>query len=131
MYTKMTEAEWINFTFDKDFPVNEFGCFDHQKGSVKQFEEYRRLVDEHEDEYFQELREFNLFEKKHKIELALEVLKNNGIRARLMNAQNGHILATSKRGIKYSYYAGTGTIAGYYNTSVFGLDWLIKLCKDQ
>ena len=131
MYKKMSKVEWINFTFGTNFPIDEYGHFDSRKCSVQQVQKYRKIEAENDEWYFNELREYNLFKKKRDIEFALEVLKQNGIVAQLMNVQNGHILATSKRGIKYSYYATTETIAGYYETNIAGIDWLIKLCKES
>ena len=72
---------------------------------------------------------YNFQLKQEQITHALETLKANGIKAYLMCYDNQHIMARSKSGKKMSYYAGTGTIAGYRDTTIEGLDEYIRLLK--
>lgn len=65
--------------------------------------------------------------KARKIIRALDAIKAAGYRCRLMCSDNAHIQAISKHGKKMSYYAGTGTITGYLNTPLEGIDDFIDL----
>ncbi|MBP9987997.1 MAG: hypothetical protein KBT46_00710 [Ruminococcus sp.] len=70
-------------------------------------------------------------EKGNIVAKALEKIKLNGFNAELKCWDNAHILATSKSGKKMSYYALTGTIAGYDGSDIHGVDNLIELLKEM
>lgn len=132
MTRRMSFAEWLNEFCGTAFTLHKDGVFDFRKNSPEKTNLYCKLFDSHlKDDYFKELREYKLAKKETAIAKALETLNRNGIHATLLNHANAHIQVTSKSGVKYSYYATTGTITGYGETSVKGLNWLIKLCKGE
>lgn len=132
MTRRMSFAEWLNEFCGTTFALREDSVFDFRHNSRDKTNLYYKLYDSHlKDDYFKELSEYKLAEKETAIAKALETLNRNGIQATLLNHANAHIQATSKSGVKYSYYATTGTITGYGKTSVKGLNWLIKLCKGE
>lgn len=62
---------------------------------------------------------------------ALETIKKNGYKCRLMNRQNGHIQVISKHGIIHNYYPTTGTIAGYDWETTRGIDMLLQVLENN
>ena len=132
MTRKLSFVEWLNENCETDFAINEYGSFDHRKNSCDKTAFYYKLSDSHlKNDYFKELKEYKLAEKEIAINKSLETLNKCGIHARLLNHANSHIQAIGKNGVKYSYYATSGTITGYGETSIKGLNWLIKLCKGE
>ena len=118
----MTFGEWCNFTKGTNLTLdkcNEIAWNDPKKGAA---------ITLYHDIWINERKSYVLKAKTRSISSALEALKKAGIKCELANYQNGHIKAKSKHGIKMSYYATTGTIAGYLGTSVEGLDEFIELC---
>ena len=79
--------------------------------------------------YTAEREQFHYQQKQEQIMHALETLAANGIEAQLACFDNCHIIAKSKSGKKMSYYAGSGTITGYYGTQINGLDEYIRLLR--
>lgn len=120
----MTFGEWCNATQDAGLSLTEYGEIDWRDPRKAQ------ITEQYHDLWIAERKEYMLRDKNHKITNALESLKNNGIEGILCNYQNGHIKAKTKHGTILSYYATTGTIAGYRETSVEGLDAFIDLCNE-
>lgn len=119
----MTFGEWCNKTKGTKLKLNQFGDIDFRdKGK-------QSAVDQYHDLWTAERKAFVLQDKNEKITNALQSLKKQGIKCVLSNYQNGHIKAETKHGIILSYYATTGTIAGYLWTNVEGLDEFIRMCK--
>lgn len=80
---------------------------------------------------WEEQREHYAFEDKQMdITKTLEALKACGFVAQLANFDNRCITAKSKSGKNMTYYAGTGTIQGYGNTHIKGIDNFIKLLSE-
>lgn len=120
----MTFGEWCNSTKGTNLKLTEYGEIDWRDSQKAQ------ATDQYHDLWIAERKEYKLREKNQKITNALESLKKEGIKCVLSNYQNGHIKAKSKHGRILSYYATTGTIAGYMDTTVEGLDSFIALCKE-
>lgn len=126
----MTEQEyelsfgaWCNKTKGTDIKLTEFGEIDWRDPRKEE------IKSQYHDLWMAEREEFILRDKNEKITNALQSLKAEGIKCELSNYQNAHIKAITKHGVLMSYYATTGTIAGYAHTSVNGLDEFIRLCK--
>ncbi|MBR1750911.1 MAG: hypothetical protein IJ740_08535 [Ruminococcus sp.] len=121
---QMTFGEWCNTTKGTSLKLTQFGEIDYtdQNKFV--------VTEQFHDLWEAERKEYRLREKNRKITNALENLKAEGVECVLSSYQSGHIKAKSKHGVIYSYYATTGTIAGYYGTNICGLDEFIKLCKE-
>ena len=121
----MTFFEWCNATKGTGLTLTEYGDVDYRNPM-------RKLVTEqYHDLWMAECKEYRLRSKNQKITSALQAIKAEGIECVLSSYQSGHIKAKSKHGVVYSFYATTGTIAGYKDTSISGLDELIKLCKES
>lgn len=121
----MTFFEWCNATKGNGLTLTEYGDVDYRNPM-------RKLVTEqYHDLWMAECKEYRLRSKNQKIASALQAIKAEGIECVLSSYQSGHIKAKSKHGVVYSYYATTGTIAGYKDTNVSGLDEFIKLCKES
>lgn len=88
---------------------------------------YEELMNKHHDAWLNELKQYRRAKKAADIANALEAIKAAGYACRLMCQQNAHIQAISKHGVKMSYYATSGTIAGYDGTDCNGLDCFITL----
>lgn len=119
----MTFGEWCNNTKGMSLALNEYGEIlwnDRNKASA---------VEQWHDLWCAERKAYRLEEKNLLIVTALEGLKKQGIECKLCSYQNGHIKAKTVHGRILSYYATTGTIAGYNGTMVEGLDKFIELCK--
>lgn len=120
--------QWCNEVKGTHVLINEYGeriwkCNDEQ-------ERHQKDVKEKYHDFWISLRaEYRYRKKAEQITHALESIRQEGINCMLCSQQNGHIKALSKHGIWMSYYATTGTIAGYGYTSVKGLDEFIRLCK--
>lgn len=121
---EMRFGQWCNATRGTNYKLDQFG--DIAWDEPKKKEANKKYL----DFWYAERGEFCLKDKHEKIIHALERLKNEGIDCRLQNYANAHINAMSKHGQVYAYYATTGTIAGYMGTSIYGLDELIRLCKE-
>lgn len=80
-------------------------------------------------EWLKEKRQYFYQEKNEQIMNALEAIKASGFTAELKNFDNAHIQAISKSGKKMSFYAGTGTIVGYGDTNIKGIDEFKRLLK--
>lgn len=68
-------------------------------------------------------------EKNEVIRNAIEVLCTRGYRAVLKDPTNGCIRVFGRNGRAVTYYATTGTIAGYMNTPIEGIDGVIELLE--
>lgn len=121
----MSFGEWCNATQGTHLKLTPYGDIDFRDGGKHDATaQYMEL-------WKQERQEYVLREKNQRIMTALQALRVRDIEVRLCNYQNGHIKARSAHGIIYSYYATTGTIAGYKDTSVAGLDEFIRLCEEE
>ena len=119
----MTFGEWCNATKGTNLSLNDYGEIDWRDPQKSQ------VTEQYHDLWKAERKEYTLRDKNRKITNALESLKKHGIESVLCNYQNGHIKAKTKHGVILSYYATTGTIAGYRDTAVEGLDAFIELCN--
>lgn len=119
----MTFFEWCNATKLTGLILDEYGNVDYKNPMRKQ------VTDQYHDLWVAECKEYRLRSKNQKITSALQAIKSDGIQCVLCSYQSGHIKAKSRHGVVYSYYATTGTIAGYKGTNTEGLDEFIKLCK--
>lgn len=120
---EMSFGEWCNATKGMALTLTEYGdIYWRDDGKKEAMEQYFDL-------WKAERKEYTIRDKNERITHALQCLKNEGIKCRLCDYQNGHIQAITGHGIKLSYYATTGTIAGYKDTSVEGLEEFIRLCK--
>lgn len=119
----MTFGQWCNETKGLALALTEFGDIDYR--------EPRRAeaVEQYHDLWIAERKEYLLRDKNEKINAALMNLRAEGIECVLSNYQNGHIKAKNRHGVVMSFYATTGTIAGYKDTNVEGLDDFIRLLK--
>lgn len=132
MTRKLSFAEWLNECCGTNFPIETDGHIDYKNCTYDQQTYYNSLFVSHLwDDYLKELATYNLAQKETAITNALETLHKQGIKARLLNHANAHIQAIGKNGVKYSYYATSGTITGYGETPIKGIKWLIKLCKGE
>lgn len=120
---ELTFGEWCNTTKGTHLELTEFGSIDYRS------KDKQSVTEQYHDLWMAERKEFTYRQKNQSITTALESLKKRGIPCELSNYQNGHIKAKSRRGIILSYYATTGTIAGYADTAVNGLDEFIRLCE--
>jgi hypothetical protein len=121
----MSFGEWCNHTKGTNLKLDEFGAIvwnDPNKESV---------TNQYHDLWMAELKAYRLQEKNDQIVSALESIRKHGIECVLCNYQNGHIKAKTKHGRVLSYYATTGTIAGYWGTPVEGLDYFIEMCETK
>lgn len=129
---KMTFAEWLNEYCGTNFPLKVDGRIEYKKCTSEQLTYYDSLYDSHLwADYMKEIKTYNFAQKETAITNALEALHKQGVKARLLNHANAHIQAIGENGVKFSYYATSGTITGYGETPVKGVDWLIKLCKGE
>ena len=119
----MSFGEWCNSTKGTALKLTKYGEIEWNDPGKSD------AVAQYHDLWMAERREYTLREKNERITHALQSLKNEGIKCRLCDYQNGHIQAFTRHGIKLSYYATTGTIAGYKDTFVEGLEEFIRLCK--
>lgn len=76
-----------------------------------------------------ERRAYHFQAKNELIVHALEALTARGFKPVLSCYDNGHIKTKSKRGKTLSYYATTGTIAGYLGTNINGIEEYIRLLE--
>lgn len=119
----MTFGEWCNTTKGTGLQLTEYK-------EIHWLEPRKQMVtDQYHDLWVAERKEFLLRDKNERITMALQSLKKEGIECVLSNYQNAHIKAKTKHGVILSYYATTGTIAGYWGTTVEGLDEFIRICK--
>ena len=96
--------------------------------AYKTYGEWKKVSEPIEKLWMNEREHFRLEYKQLRISNALETLKARGITsARLANFDNACITAISKSGKRMTYYAGTGTIAGYGYTPIRGIDKFIEL----
>lgn len=119
----MTFGEWCNATKGTALKLdkyNEIAWDEAKKEATKTL---------YHDAWMLERKDYTLKSKTRAISSALEALKKAGIKCELANYQNGHIKAMSIHGISMSYYATTGTIAGYSDTTIEGIDEFISLCQ--
>ena len=120
---EMTFGEWCNHTQHTDLKLNVFGDIDFRDT------EKDKVTDKFYDLWTSERREYVKRIKEENITNALQSLRKEGIKCELCCYQNAHIKAMTKHGVILNYYATTGTIAGYRDTSIEGLEELIRLCK--
>lgn len=119
----MTFGEWCNATKGTNLKLTKYGEI--------HWEEWKKqeVTEQYHDLWMAERKEFVLRDKNEKISNALMSLKAEGIECVLSNYQNAHIKAKNRHGVIMSYYATTGTITGYRDTTVEGLDEFIRLLK--
>lgn len=120
----MTFGEWCNATKGMSLRLDKFGDIMWDEKDKK------AAMEQWHDLWQAELKAYRLEEKNLAITVALEGLKKHGIECKLCSYQNGHIRAKTAHGRILSYYATTGTIAGYGGTTVEGFDKFIELCKN-
>ena len=60
---------------------------------------------------------------------ALLAFEKAGLKPVFKDWQNGHIQLTTRRGTSVQYYPTTGTITGFRDTGIHGIDACIELCK--
>lgn len=119
----MAFGEWCNAVMGTAYKLTEFGDIDYRDpGRREAYDQYHEL-------WMQVRKSYVFRDKNEKITSALLALRKAGIDCHLCSYQNGHIKAISRHGVVYSYYATTGTIAGYNGTEVSGLESLLRLCK--
>lgn len=124
---KKTFAEWCrDVKGHKNIVLTKEGDWTYHEG-VKEIRD--KCKELYWDEWMCLRKDFCARKKEYQITNALESIKRNGIVCKLNNWQNGCITALSKHGRTLTYYATTGTIAGYGETSVKGLEMFIALCK--
>lgn len=124
---ELTFAEWCKYIKKHDeIVLDKYGDFAMESKTSGIKEKYVKLY--HEQWIFL-LHDFRLREKHYKISNALESIRRNGIECTLNNWQNGCITAKTKNGRILTYYATTGTIAGYRETTMKGLETFIDLCR--
>lgn len=122
---KMTFGEWCNATKGTNLKLNEYGeIIWNDPGKAYATQQYHEL-------WMAESKAYRLAEKNNKIVNALESIKKHGFECVLCSYQNGHIKAKTKHGRILSYYATTGTIAGYGETPVKGLDNFIAMLEEK
>lgn len=121
---EMTFGQWCNSVHGMNLALNDFGDIDWRDPKRREAEMYKEL-------WLQSRQEYVLRTKNEKIMTALQAIRKAGFWCELCNYQNGHIIAKSRHGITHSYYATTGTIAGYRDTSVNGLDEFIRVCEEK
>jgi hypothetical protein len=121
----MTFGEWCNRTKGTNLKLDTFG------GIAWNEQDKESAVDQYHDLWMAERKAYLLQEKNEQIVSALESIRKHGIECVLCNYQNGHIKAKTKHGRILSYYATTGTIAGYWGTTVEGLDCFIEMCETK
>lgn len=123
---ELTFCQWCNRTKGTEIITTSFGEYIYNPDNKKLYEESKQ---KYYDEWMAQRKDYVLKEKEFAISNALMTLKNAGVEATLANHQNACIKARARNGRKYTYYATTGTIAGYRGTSVDGLDELIRMLK--
>ena len=121
---EMSFGQWCNRIQGMNLMLTEYGDIDWREPKNRDAEQYKVL-------WVNLRHEFSLRAKNEKIMNALQAIRKAGFDGSLCNYQNGHIKAKSKHGIVYSYYATTGTIAGYRDTCVNGLDEFIRMCEEK
>lgn len=121
---EMTFGEWVNATKGEAVELDAFGGIawrDPRKDEVTRL--WHQV-------WIEQRKAFRLQEKGEQITHALEAIKANGFNGLLKCWDNGHILTQSKSGKPLSYYATTGTITGYRDTSISGLGEYIRLLRE-
>jgi len=120
---QMTFGQWCNETKGTTLTLTEYGEIDWRDKAKKY------VMERYHDLWMAERKEFVLRDKNEKINNALMNLKKAGFECVLSNYQNGHIKAKNRHGVIMSYYATTGTIAGYLGTNVQGIDEFIRILR--
>lgn len=124
---EMSFAEWCKYVKNRsDIILDKFRDFSYSDKMFKTKDECYKVYWE---EWMYLCADFRLRKKHYLITNALESLRKNGIECKLNNWQNGCITAMTKNGRIMTYYATTGTIAGYGETTMSGLETFITLCK--
>lgn len=121
MTVELSFGQWLRDVKREKVTLDEDGKLDWRDPR------YKELMDKYHDAWFAELKQYRRAKKTADIANALEAIKAAGYACRLMCQENAHIQAISKHGVKMSYYATSGTIAGYDGTDCNGLDCFITL----
>lgn len=120
---EMNFGEWVNTTKGENVMLDAIG--DISWSDPRKDEVTKRW----HQVWIEQRKAHRLQKKNEQITHALEAIKASGFNCLLKCWDNGHILTRSKSGKPLSYYATTGTIAGYYDTPVAGLDEYIRLLR--
>jgi hypothetical protein len=121
MTAELSFGQWLRDAKREKVTLDEDGKLDWRDPR------YKELMGKYHDVWLAELKQYRRAKKTTDIANALEAIKTAGYVCRLMCQENAHIQAISKHGVKMSYYATSGTIAGYYGTDYEGLDQFISL----
>ena len=117
----LTFGQWAKYVRKEDIILDKFGDRWYQ-------DKRKSEVTEKWHDVWEELRKaYRMQEKSELIIHAMETIKAKGFTALLKNWDNAHIISKSKSGKVLSYYATTGTITGYKDTTIKGLDEYIRL----
>lgn len=120
---------WVKNHIDYRVMVRDNGYYDlTDRYTESKIEIYRK---QYYELWTSLCEEFRLRQKNEKIVSALQVLKSEGIKCKLCNATTGQINAVSSHGTTFTFYATTGTITGYRDTPLSGLEEFVRMCKEK
>lgn len=130
----MTEKEYA-MSFDEYWARKQRGVVLDEYGRIDMGKTTNKFVLENpqwlRDVWNQRRGEYDYFRRTQAALNAINVLSLSGYSPRLMCMDNLHIQVNSKHGRLFNYYAGTGTIMGYGQTDVRGLNALLELLKNS
>lgn len=130
----MTEKEYA-MSFDEYWARKQRGVVLDERGRIDRGKTTNRFIledmDHFRDIWNQRRGEYAYFQRTQAALNAINVLSLSGYSPRLMCLDNLHIQVNSKHGRLFNYYAGTGTITGYDQTDVRGLNALLELLKNS